>query len=93
LLFAALEGGWRGVARLRWPATAISRDQVMLVAIGVTLFVALPWHFATWRPDELPVSWVQPAFATAKLALIYVAMNVGWAICLLAGARNATARG
>ena len=92
LLFAALEGGLRGVARLRWPGAAISRDQIMLVAIGVTLFIALPWRLAGWRPDDLPISWVQPAFAAAKLTLIYVAMTVGWGICLLAGARNASAR-
>ncbi len=92
LLFAALEGGTRAVLRMRWPAAAISRDQAMLVAIGVTLFIALPWHFATWRPNDLPVSWVQPAFAAAKLALIDVAMTIGWGICLLAGARNAAAR-
>jgi hypothetical protein len=92
LLFAALEGGLRGVARLRWPGAAISRDQITLVAIGVTLFIALPWRFAGWRPNDLPVSWVQPAFAATKLSLIYAAMTVGWAICLLAGARNASSR-
>ena len=92
LLFAGLEGGLKSVARLRWVAAGLSRDQVMLVAIAMTLFVALPWHYATWRPASMPLSWVQPAFAAGKLTLIFVAMTLGWGICLLAGARNASAR-
>jgi hypothetical protein len=88
LLFAWLERGLRGLAGAGWLRAGLSRDQVMLVAIGVTLFIALPWHFAHWRPESLPPTWVQPAFAVAKLGLIYVAMNVGWALCLLAGARG-----
>lgn len=91
LLFARLEGGWPAVARLRWVGAGLSRDQVMLVAIAVTLFVAAPWHFAMWRPEKMPVSWVQPAFAAAKLTLIFVSTTVGWGLCLLAGARNASA--
>jgi len=78
------------VARLRWVSAAVSRDQLMLVAIGVTLFIALPWRFVMWRPDEMPATWVQPAFAGAKLALIYVSITIGWGICLLAGARSAS---
>lgn len=92
LLFAGLEGGLGAVARLKWIGAGLSRDQVMLVAIAMTLFVALPWRFATWRPNDLPLTWVQPAFAAVKLTLIAVAMTVGWGICLLAGARNASAR-
>jgi hypothetical protein len=92
LLFASLEGGLRAVARFRWFAAGLSRDQVMLVAIGVTLFMALPWRFVMWRPEDLPVSWVQPAFAGAKLGLIYLSLTLGWGLCLLAGARNASAR-
>ena len=49
----------------------------MLVAIAMTLFVALPWHYATWRPASMPLSWVQPAFAAGKLTLIFVAMTLG----------------
>lgn len=93
IFFARLEGGIAAMVRPGWVRAALSRDQLTLVAIGVALFMALPWQFATWRPDGLPATWVQPAFAAAKLALIFLAMNVGWLICLLAGARNATARG
>jgi hypothetical protein len=90
LLFASLEGGLRAVARFRWASAAVSRDQLTLVAMGVTLFIAVPWHVVMWRPAEMPVSWVQPAFAGAKLALIYVSITIGWGLCLLAGARNAS---
>ncbi len=92
LFFARLEGGWKAMLRPTWLRAGLSRDQVMLVAIAMTLFVALPWQFAYWRPADLPLTWVQPAFAAAKLGLIFVAMNVGWLLCLLAGARNAAAR-
>lgn len=92
LYFARLEGGFRAMLRPAWVAAGLSRDQVTLVAIGMTLFVALPWQFVYWRPADLPLSWVQPAFAGGKLALIFVAMNVGWLLCLVAGARNASAR-
>jgi hypothetical protein len=93
VFFAKLEGGTRAMLRPGWIRAALSRDQMMLVAIGLTLFVALPWQFVYWRPEDLPLTWVQPAFAAAKLALIFLSMNVGWLICLLAGARNASARG
>lgn len=92
LLFASLEGGLKAVARLRWIGAGLSRDQVMLIAIAATLFIALPWHYATWRPESMPLSWVQPAFAAGRLTLVFVAMTIGWGICLLAGARNASAR-
>ncbi len=93
LFFARLEGGARAMLRPGWLRAGLSRDQVTLVAIGVTLFVALPWQFAYWRPQGLPATWVQPAFAAAKLGLIFLAMNVGWLVCLMAGARNAVTRG
>lgn len=92
VFFAWLEGGFRAMLRPAWLGAGLSRDQVTLVAIGMTLFVALPWQFVYWRPADLPVTWVQPAFAAGKLALIFLSMNVGWLLCLLAGARNATAR-
>lgn len=93
LFFARLEGGARAMVRPAWLRAGLSRDQVTLVALAVTLFVALPWQFAYWRPGALPATWVQPAFAAGKLALIFLAMNVGWLVCLIAGARNASARG
>lgn len=92
LFFARLEGGFGAMLRLAWLRAGLSRDQVMLVAIAMTLFIALPWQFTYWRPADLPLTWVQPAFAAGKLALIFLAMNVGWLLCLLAGARNASAR-
>ncbi len=65
----------------------------MLVAIGVTLFVALPWQFAMWRPEKMPATWVQPAFAARQARADLRVDDVGWGLCLLAGARNASARG
>lgn len=93
VLFARLEGGLAALVTAGWVRAGLSRDQLTLVAIGMTVLVALPWQFAYWRPEKMPATWVQPAFAMVKLGLIFVAMNVGWALCLLAGARNASARG
>lgn len=93
VFFARLEGGARAMLRPGWLRAGLSRDQVTLVAIAITVFVAVPWQFAYWRPDRLPDGWVQPAFAATKLGMIFVAMNVGWLLCLVAGARNASARG
>jgi hypothetical protein len=89
LLFSKLERGMAGVVRFEWLRAGLSRDQLMLTAAAMTLLVALPWQAALWRPRGMPPSWWQPAFATVKLALIYLAMNVGWLFVLLAGSRSA----
>lgn len=93
LFFAWLEGGGAAILRLGWIRAGVSRDQLMLVAAAVTLFVAIPAAFAYWRPANLPLTWVQPAFAATKLGLLFVSVNVGWLICLVAAARNASVRG
>jgi hypothetical protein len=89
VLYAKLERGMGAVARGEWLRAGLSRDQLMLTAVAMTLLVALPWQAAFWRPRGLPLTWWQPAFATLKLSLMFVAMNTGWLFVLLAGARNA----
>jgi hypothetical protein len=36
----------------------------------------------------LPVSWVQPAFASLKLGLVFVVMNAAWAFLLRRASRT-----
>ena len=76
-------------AKFDWVRAGLSRDQLMLTAAAMTLLIALPWQGITWRPRGLPPTWWQPVFATAKLTVIFVVMNIGWLVVLLAGARNA----
>ena len=88
LVFARLERGAGAVVRFEWVRAGLSRDQLMLTAAAMTLLIALPWQGLSWRPRGLPPTWWQPAFAAVKIAMIFVAMNVGWLLVLLAGARN-----
>ncbi len=88
LVFARLERGAGAVVRFEWLRAGLSRDQLMLTAVAMTLLIALPWQGMFWRPRGLPPTWWQPAFASVKIGVIFVAMNVGWLLVLLAGARN-----
>ena len=89
LVFARLERGAGAVVRFEWVRAGLSRDQLMLTAAAMTLLVALPWQGLLLAPARVsPPTWWQPAFAAVKIAAIFVVMNVGWLLVLLAGARN-----
>ena len=88
LLYTRLERGTGAVLRFEWLRAGLSRDQLMLTAVAMTLLIALPWEGMAWRPRGLPPTWWQPAFAAVKIGLIFIVMNIGWLVVLLAGARN-----
>ena len=81
-LVAAAVDGFPALLRLGWVLRALAPVRLALTAVCLLAFVWLPWHAVYWRPKALPATWLQPAFVTAKLLIIYVLMNVGWALIL-----------
>jgi hypothetical protein len=77
----------RGPAVLRsgaWIRSAMAPRSWLTVTFWFVLLVAIPWHLVDWRPRSLSLG-VEPWFVGAKLALVAVAMAVGWALVLRAG--------
>jgi hypothetical protein len=89
---AGVRRGWRGVLRFGWVRGVVSRDQLALTALAVTVLIALPLRALFWRPASLPPHWVEVAVAAIKLAVIYFLFNAGWLVVLLAGVRAAHQR-
>ncbi len=82
LLLYLATSGLRSISQLRWLTHGLRPGRVILVAAWMFVFVWLPWHGVYWRPKRLPATWLEPAFVMAKLGLIYVLANVGWALAL-----------
>jgi hypothetical protein len=74
--------GLGSLRRFTWLAAGLRPARVALVALWILVFVWLPWQGVYWRPRSLPPTWLEPAFVTAKLLVIYVLANVGWALAL-----------
>lgn len=74
-----LTGGWIGNG-LRW------RFLLMVAAAAIVGF-ALPSFALYWRPASLPPTWMQPAFASVKLFVLFVVANAAWAFILLKARR------
>ena len=90
--FAALLLGRRaGGSAYAWIGRGLSWRALSVTGVVLWAGVWLPWQASDWRPVTLPVSWVQPAFAVAKLFVLFAAMNVAWAIVLWWGAKQASA--
>jgi hypothetical protein len=71
-----------GVRRgLRWRPLLITAAAVVLGWWG-------PLRAADWRPTSLPPNWVEPAFAAAKLAVLFAVAQLAWAVVLWAAARG-----
>jgi hypothetical protein len=87
LLSALASAGISGVAS-RWILKALRWKPLLATTLALLAGIWLPWHVAYWRPDALPPTWVQPAFAGLKLALLFVVGNLAWAIVLRTAARQ-----
>ena len=75
--------------RPRWMRHGLHWKALFATAVAIILGVWLPWQVVFWRPEALPPTWVQPAFAVLKLLLIYVAGNLAWAMVLRTASRRA----
>ena len=82
LLWHLATAGWKSLGRFAWLWAGLRPGRVLLVALWMLVFVWLPWQGVYWRPKSLPPTWLEPAFVTTKLVVIYVLGNVGWALAL-----------
>lgn len=84
LLASAVAGGRAVLRSGAWVRSAIAPRSWLAVTFWFVLLVAIPWHLVDWRPRLLSLG-AEPWFVGAKLALVAVAMAVGWALVLQAG--------
>jgi hypothetical protein len=73
--------GPRAAIGPRWLASALNPLRWLAVTALVGLGIALPWHFAYWRPARLPID-AEPWFVGAKLAAMLIAAAVAAALTL-----------
>jgi len=81
-LFAGLlSNGARGLLSMSWLRRAFRWRTLMVVAAALVVGVLLPSHLAYWRwlPTGSSATWFEPAFAAAKLSLMFLLANVAWA--------------
>jgi hypothetical protein len=83
-LFASMVAGRTpGTSPLAWVRRGGSWRSLLVTTAALWVGIWLPWHYlAAWRPASLSASWVQPAFAATKLTLMFIVMNIAWAIVL-----------
>lgn len=87
MLAAIAAGGMKALAGGPWLLGALRWRYLLLVAGAMIVGFALPSHALYWRPASLPDTWMQPAFAVAKLLVLYVVANAAWAFILLKAPR------
>jgi hypothetical protein len=80
LVVAGASGG-------RHPFRRGLRSSVHVAALSTTMVAVVIvtgglWRLAWWRPRSLPSTWIEPAFVTLKLTVLY-ALVVGLAACVL----------
>lgn len=81
--------GLGAAAASGWARVGLAPRQVALTVLAIGIFVVLPMRLVYWRPASLPPSWIQPAFATVKLAVVALLVHVGWMIVLAGAALRA----
>jgi hypothetical protein len=90
LASTVIRRGVRSAARPTWLREAASpRRLVTLSAIGL-VFLWLPWQAVSWRPAWLAPNWQEAVFVAAKLGVLFLVANVGWALALGLDGRNPT---
>jgi hypothetical protein len=91
-LAAGATGGRRALLSARWLRAALARRQLGAIGLAMLLGVWLPLRATDWRPDAIPPTAVEAVFIAAKLGLLYLVLNAGWALVLRAGATGAASR-
>jgi hypothetical protein len=77
------ERGRRGWLR------AIRHWRTLLIATAAfIILVALPWRAAFWQTQGLPQTWIEPAVAGIRLAVIAALIAIGFAIIVVTTARQ-----
>jgi hypothetical protein len=83
--------GGRAILSPGWVGRGLSLRQIGPTGLAMVVFVLLPLQAVHWRPALIPPTWVEAAFVAVRLGTIYLAVNVGWALVLRAGARAISA--
>lgn len=65
-------------------AFASSWRAVGLATLWFLVLIVLPWQFVSWRPRQLPATWLDPAVAGVRLLVVGVAMTFGVALMIRA---------
>lgn len=89
VMAACARRGLGEVMYLRWVRAGLSRAQLGRTGLAMVLLVALPWRAVYWRPGWLPPNTIEVVVAGAKLLVIVLLMNLGWALTLRAAALGA----
>jgi hypothetical protein len=71
-----------GARRMVWPRRAAHWRTVVIVTAVFVLLWALPWQLTGWRP-QLPPTWLEPAAAAARLAVVFLLLVAGAAGVIL----------
>ena len=87
LAAALATDGLRG-ARPRWVGRALRWRPLLVTAAAVVMGWWLPLQASYWRPAALPPNWMEPAFAAAKLAVLFAVAQLAWAVILRTAARQ-----
>jgi hypothetical protein len=90
LATSVLRGGVGQAGRLAWLREALSPRRLLIVTGILLIFLWLPWKGADWRPGWLEPNWQETVFVVAKLGVLFVVANIGWALFL--GAARPTKR-
>ena len=82
LIAAGTLEGATSLLRVRaWARRALAPLRLAAIACCWALLLWLPWAAATWRPRTIPRS-AELMFVSVKLAVLYVAINLGIALIL-----------
>jgi len=87
LATALARQGWRGL-HPRWLRRGLRWRPIVVIAAAGVIGLWLPWRAAHWRPVFLPPNWMEPAFAAAKLLVLFAVAQLAWAVVLRAAARQ-----
>jgi len=87
LLASLAKQGLRG-ATSSWLRRGLAWKPLVIISAVLLGGVWLPWQAVYWRPASLPPTWVQPAFASVKLFVLYVVGNLAWAVVLRTASRQ-----
>lgn len=86
-LSAAALRGARGLRSIAWVRAGVSPRLLGPIGLAMVGLILLPLKAVAWRPASIPPTAAEAMFVAAKLGLLYVIINAGWALVLRAGAR------
>ena len=78
-------GGFGALGHARWLRDAVSLRRLLTLAGILVVFFWLPWQAVDWRPSFLAPNWQETTFVVLKLGVLYLLVNVGWALILGVG--------